>query len=148
GGPSQIETFDPKMTAPSEYRSVTGEVASNVPGVSFGGTFVKLARHADKMALVRSFTHETSDHTKAVEQVMRGGNPIDRSGMGAVTARLRGVSRRETGMPTHVFLGSDEVDRQFDKERSRLLEAAGPGELGGAYGPLSLGGKSQLGDDM
>src|SRR5262249_52403587 len=39
GGPSQIETFDPKMTAPSEYRSVSGEVAGNVPGISLGGTF-------------------------------------------------------------------------------------------------------------
>ena len=45
GGPSQIETFDPKPTAPREYRSVTGEVASNIPGVSFGGTFVRLARY-------------------------------------------------------------------------------------------------------
>jgi len=148
GGPSQIETFDPKMTAPSEYRSVTGEVASNIPGVSFGGTFVKLARHAEKMAPVRSFTHGSSDHTKAVEQVMRGGNPIDQAGMGAVAARLRGTSRRDTGMPTHVYLSSEEVDRQFDKERLRLLEAAGPGELGGAYGPFSVGGNSQLGHDM
>ena len=39
GGPSQIETFDPKMTAPVEIRSITGEVQSRLPGVTFGGTF-------------------------------------------------------------------------------------------------------------
>jgi hypothetical protein len=43
GGPTHVETFDPKMEAPSEYHSVTGEVASNVPGVSLGGTFPKMA---------------------------------------------------------------------------------------------------------
>ena len=39
GGPSQIETFDPKMTAPSGIHSVTGEVTTKIPGVTFGGTF-------------------------------------------------------------------------------------------------------------
>ncbi len=37
GGPTQVETFDPKMTAPSEYRSVTGEVKTVLPGVTLGG---------------------------------------------------------------------------------------------------------------
>ena len=31
GGPTHIETFDPKMTAPTEYRSATGETATNIP---------------------------------------------------------------------------------------------------------------------
>ena len=39
GGPSQTETFDPKMTAPSGIRSATGEVQTSLPGVTFGGTF-------------------------------------------------------------------------------------------------------------
>src|SRR5262249_16600475 len=39
GGPSQIETFDPKMEAPAETRSVTGAVQTALSGVTFGGTF-------------------------------------------------------------------------------------------------------------
>lgn len=148
GGPSQIETFDPKMTAPVENRSVTGAVSSALPGVTVGGTFPQLARIADKMALIRSFTHDSSNHTKAVEQVIRGGNPINHAGMGSIATRLRGTSHPKTGMPTHVYLGSKEVDRQFNKERLRLLHAAGPGELGGAYGPFEAGGNSQVGADM
>ena len=54
GGPSQYETFDPKMDAPSEIRSVFGEVKTNLPGVRFGGHFKRLAKMADKMAVVRS----------------------------------------------------------------------------------------------
>src|SRR5881227_2504839 len=42
GGPSQTETFDPKMTAGPENRSATGQVATSLPGVTFGGTFPKL----------------------------------------------------------------------------------------------------------
>src|SRR5947207_11654870 len=37
GGPTHIETFDPKMSAPSEFRSVVGQVATNVPGIELGG---------------------------------------------------------------------------------------------------------------
>jgi hypothetical protein len=36
GGPSQFETFDPKMSAPVGIRSVNGEVATSLPGVTFG----------------------------------------------------------------------------------------------------------------
>src|SRR5437763_7214341 len=36
GGPSQTETFDPKMGAPDGVRSATGEVATRLPGVTFG----------------------------------------------------------------------------------------------------------------
>lgn len=62
GGPSQIETFDPKMTAPVEIRSATGEVGTNLPGVTFGGSFSKLAKFADRVAVVRSFTTGDASH--------------------------------------------------------------------------------------
>ena len=39
GGPSQFETFDPKMSAPAEIRSAVGETATRLPGVTFGGSF-------------------------------------------------------------------------------------------------------------
>src|SRR5262245_30326201 len=55
GGPPQTESFDPKMDAPSEIRSVSGEVRTPLPGITFGSTFPALARLADKIAVVRSF---------------------------------------------------------------------------------------------
>src|SRR5205085_7140927 len=62
GGPSQIETFDPKMTAPVEFRSTTGEVATRIPGITFGGTFPRLAAMADRLAIVRSFVTGDGNH--------------------------------------------------------------------------------------
>src|SRR5690349_670784 len=41
GGPSHIETFDPKMDAPVEFRSSVGAVRTNVPGIQIGGLFPK-----------------------------------------------------------------------------------------------------------
>jgi hypothetical protein len=65
GGPPQHETFDPKMTAPAEYRSATGEVATALPGVTFGGTFPELARRADRLAVVRSYQSKNGGHSYA-----------------------------------------------------------------------------------
>src|SRR5262245_1389610 len=62
GGPSQTETFDPKMSAPAEIRSVTGEIATKLPGITFGSTFPKLAARADKFTVVRSFVPGDANH--------------------------------------------------------------------------------------
>lgn len=148
GGPSQIETFDPKPNAPVGFRSLTGSTQTSLPGVSVGGTFRKLATLADRLAFVRSFTHNETDHTRAVEQVIRGGNSLQHASLGAVTARLRGTSHFTSGMPTHVFLEASEIDRQFERERLRLLGAAGAGELGGGYGPFQAGGQDEVRKDM
>src|SRR2546425_2299983 len=72
GGPSHIEFFDPKMTAPQEIRSITGEVQTQIPGVTFGGTFPKLAAMTDKIAVVRSFASNNADHQNYISTA--GGN--------------------------------------------------------------------------
>src|SRR4051794_173247 len=54
GGPSQLETFDPKPGAPAEYRGPFGAIPTNVPGVSISELLPNLARRADKYTIVRS----------------------------------------------------------------------------------------------
>src|SRR5262245_25861122 len=51
GGPSHIETFDPRMDAPDGVRSVNGEVATTIPGVTFGGLFPGLAARAERLTV-------------------------------------------------------------------------------------------------
>ena len=62
GGPSQYETFDPKMSAPAGIRSVTGEIPTSIPGITFGSTMERLATMAHKFSIVRSFTTESNAH--------------------------------------------------------------------------------------
>ncbi|HMC64836.1 MAG TPA: DUF1501 domain-containing protein, partial [Gemmataceae bacterium] len=110
GGPTHVETFDPKMTAPAEYRSTVGAVKTNVPGVEIGGVFPKMARIADKMAFVRSFAHGNSGHGGGTHWVMTGydyppadnNQPPIKPGFGSILARHRGPNNARTGLPTYV----------------------------------------------
>ena len=134
GGPSHIETFDPKMGAPEGVRSVTGELATTIPGVTFGGTFPRLAARAHKLAVVRCFQHRVNDHVLAIRHVLTAGNPIG-AGMGALYARLRGANDARSAMPTHGLVTAEEVDGQYVKEKARVRESSGPGPLGSSYAP-------------
>ena len=62
GGATHVETFDPKMNAPAEFRSITGETSTNLTGVTLGGNFTKMGKVSDKLAFVRSFKHGNSGH--------------------------------------------------------------------------------------
>ncbi len=57
GGPSQLDTWDPKPDAPSDVRSPFAAIPTKVPGVRVTELFPKLAGIADKFALVRSVHH-------------------------------------------------------------------------------------------
>src|SRR6516165_4720573 len=53
GGPSHIDLFDLKPQAPAEIRGPFKPIATNVPGIEITELLPKLARMADKFALVR-----------------------------------------------------------------------------------------------
>ena len=137
GGPTHIETFDPKLSAPSEYRSVTGEVSTKLAGVTLGGTFPRLASVVDKMAIVRSFAHTNSGHGGGTHFVMTGydNRNIDNGGiptrpsLGSIVARVRGANHPSTGMPSYVRLGR--------------IGSDGPAFLGPAYAPFDPAGQAR-----
>src|SRR4051794_18039167 len=58
GGPSQLETYDLKPEAPSDYRSIFRPVKTNVPGIEVCELFPLQAKIADRFALVRSLHHD------------------------------------------------------------------------------------------
>ncbi|QDU26402.1 hypothetical protein ETAA8_14800 [Anatilimnocola aggregata] len=138
GGATHVETFDPKMSAPEEYRSATGEVATNLTGVTIGGTLPKIASVADKMAFVRSFAHTNSGHAGGTHYVMTGydnrkvdnGGVPDRPGYGSILSRVRGSNHPVTGMPAYVRMG-------------QIRQGDGPAFLGPAYGPFDQEGQAR-----
>ena len=74
GGPSQLETWDPKPDAPAEVRGPFGSIATRVPGVRVSEHLPLQARLMDRLALVRSVDCRAStDHYPAP---MQAGNPL------------------------------------------------------------------------
>src|SRR5579859_3498834 len=72
GGLSTIDTLDMKPDAPAEFRGEFKPIATNVSGVQIGEHLPKLARHMDKLALIRSFRHHNSDHGPADHYMLTG----------------------------------------------------------------------------
>ncbi|MBY0513056.1 MAG: DUF1501 domain-containing protein [Gemmataceae bacterium] len=62
GGPSHIDTFDPKPAAPPEIRGEFATIPTALPGVRVCEHLPQLARRLDKLAVVRSVTHKYNSH--------------------------------------------------------------------------------------
>jgi hypothetical protein len=65
GGPSQLDTWDMKPEAPSEIRGPFRPIRTNVRGIEISEIFPRMARHADKFAIVRSVHHTAATHAEA-----------------------------------------------------------------------------------
>jgi len=62
GGPSHQDIFDLKMDAPSEIRGEFKPIGTNVPGIQICEHLPLIAKHADKMAIIRSIVGATGGH--------------------------------------------------------------------------------------
>jgi uncharacterized protein (DUF1501 family) len=99
GGPSQIDTFDLKPEAPSDFRGEFRPIATNVEGMAICEHLPQLARQADKFALVRSMHHEHPRHGFGLYYMFTGRphsrpdldappTPQDFPSIGSLVARL------------------------------------------------------------
>jgi hypothetical protein len=144
GGPSQTETFDPKMDMPAEIRSATGEIPTSLPGVTFGSTFSKLARHADKLAIIRSFT--TGDGNHDIKPIV-GKNSLG-ANIGSLYSRVAGTTVGGSGMPRNVTLYPKAVDEAAGEAFNRFGDFASSGPLGAPYRAFAPGAGGTLQADM
>ena len=75
GGPSHLDTFDPKPNAPAEVRGQYRTIATNVPGIRVCEHLPQTARVMDRLALVRSLHHPMRNHNSAAAEVFTGRTP-------------------------------------------------------------------------
>jgi Protein of unknown function (DUF1501) len=149
GGPSHLEFFDPKMTAPAEIRSVTGEVATRHPGITFGGTFPRLAALSDRLTIVRSYGSGNSGHSYG--EVVSANNPMKASAS-SIYSRVRGTNHPTTGLPSNILVLPEAVrdglklDSNF--ETGALPTLTQPGSLGSTYAAFNPSGGGDLKRDM
>jgi len=73
GGPSQLDTWDMKPDAPAEIRGPYKPIKTNVPGIEICEVFPRMAKIADKYALVRSLYHTAAAVHDTGHQLMQTG---------------------------------------------------------------------------
>lgn len=143
GGPSQFETIDPKIDAPSGIRTVTDTVQTSLPGVRFGSTMERLSGMADKLTVVRSFQTNNGGHN--IQPIV--GKDSREANIGVHYARIAGATRRESGIPTNMVLYPASVCDDVGPPRARgKLTATGP--YGDTYAPFVPGSGGQLQKNM
>ncbi|MEZ6031980.1 MAG: DUF1501 domain-containing protein [Planctomycetaceae bacterium] len=137
GGPSQPDLWDLKPNAPSGIRSYFDSISTSVPGLHFGELIPQVARHAGKLALIRSMTHSNNDHNGAIAHTLMAQLPRiltdfyvsrrDHPGVGGILQKLLGESG---DLPAWVVL-----PRPFTTN-SPIYKGQSGGFLGPAYDPL------------
>src|SRR5439155_20019361 len=98
GGPSHLDTFDPKPNAPSNIRGPFSPIPTNVPGIQICEHLPLMARRADRFAIVRSVHHTSAPIHETGHQLMQTGrlfrNGEEQPHYGAVLSHLRGERDR------------------------------------------------------
>ena len=111
GGPSQLESYDPKPHAPVEYRGPWGAISTNVPGMEVSEILPMHTQHADKMVFIRSLHHDTGDHFAGAHWMLTGrfgSTSADKNqkfpSVGSYISRVRGSNN--PNLPAYVGLPS------------------------------------------
>ena len=136
GGASHLETFDPKPEAMSEYRGPYSAINTNVPGIRISELLPRLAKLANKYALLRSMAHTGGGHPAGSLQVLGGDTdaqdkekPVNPDWMSVAS-----YVRRHTARSIPSYVAINPVD-QYDS-----FTIAGSTYLGPAYEPFKVTG--------
>ncbi len=136
GGPSQLETFDPKPDAPREIRGPFNSIATRVPGVRICEHLPRLADRMDRLALVRSLHHDAAPIHETGYQLLQTGRLCppgeEHPHLGAVT---RCLTERQSSVPSCVVLPGP-----IQNTGVRASHGQTAGWLGPAYEPFTIVG--------
>lgn len=128
GGPSHIDTFDPKPGAPSDVKGEFSPIETSIPGVQISEVFPGLAKVLDRATLIRSMTSPEAEHDRAAHHLLTGYRPspaLVYPSLGSVVAKVRGFE--SSTLPPHAAIPSAPL-------------FASSGYLTPAYDPFAIGG--------
>lgn len=127
GGLAHQDSFDPKPYAPLAYRGQTRAIDTNLPGAQFSQHMARMAKIADKLTIIRSFSHNEADHSRGTHNMLTGYRPspaVVFPSMGSITAHELGPRH---DLPPYVCVPG--VPSTF----------AGSGYLSSSFAPFGLG---------
>jgi hypothetical protein len=133
GGPSHLDTFDPKPEAGSDYCGpLNAPIETNVKGIRISELMPNLAKCADKYSIIRGMTHGVNGHETASYEVQTGrasGGKDVYPCAGAVASLFKGEKAGYKGLiPPYIVL--TEPQGRFSEE----------GFLNLRYRPFATGG--------
>ena len=123
GGPSQVDTWDPKPNSGLQ------PIATNVPGIQISELFPRVARHMDKLAVIRSMHSEEIDHPEGTYYAITGHRPtpaMDFPSLGSIISKE--VGPRSTVPPYVVVPELSELHQPFFRSAF----------LGAEYDPMTV----------
>jgi len=130
GGPSHIDTFDPKPDGPADIRGDYGAIQTSVTGVQVSGGFPRTAQVMQHAAILRGMSTPVNDHGGARTYMHTGfrakESGLDYPTIGSIVASELGDP--DSAMPNFVVNGALRNDRR--------LFLTSPGYLGARYAPL------------
>ena len=141
GGPAHQDMWDLKPDAPENVRGEFRPINTSVPGIDIGEHLPHLAKHADKMALIRSVTHSDNNHSTSAHWMMTGhkhrlsaenfgASPTDFPHIGSVISKL---TPAHASLPTFVSL--PEV---IATTAGAVVPGQNGGRLGKQYDPFRI----------
>jgi hypothetical protein len=142
GGPSHLDTFDPKPDAPTEVRGEYRTIATAVPGVRVCEHLPHTARLMNRLALLRAVHHPMRNHNSAAAETLTGRTPAG-GDQELLTDDPRGLPT--LGSAVSYALGSRAgvlpyVALPYTLYNVVQLPGQSPGLLGGVYDRFQVDG--------
>jgi hypothetical protein len=131
GGPSHLETLDPKSEAPREVRGPLDSIATKLPGVELSECLPLTAQRLDRMAIVRSMTSPLGEHNFGTHYLMTGYRPTPVLEYPAFTSAVAEVQQHDGDLPAHIAVPDFRVGGG---------NLSGNGFLNRRVAPFSVGG--------
>ncbi len=134
GGPSHIETWDPKPDAPLEIRGNFKPIQTNVPGIQLSEHLPNTAKQTDKICVVRSVTSPSAAHEIGTHYMLTGFLPLpgfEVPSYGSVASKLLGP---RSALPPYISVQQPSPD------------GMGAGFLGAALSPFYPGADPNSGN--
>ncbi|MCU1259459.1 MAG: hypothetical protein JWO80_2344 [Bryobacterales bacterium] len=134
GGPSQLDCWDMKPDAPAEIRGPYKPIKTNVPGIEICENFPRMAKHAEKYALIRSCYHTAAAVHDTGHQMMQTGRlftgGVEYPHVGCVLSKLKGP---KGDVPAHVLM-----PRPIGNTGGNMPHGQTAGFLGKTFDPFVL----------
>lgn len=126
GGPSHLDTFDPKPEASTDYRGDFGAIGTNVSGIQLCEHLPLSAQQMDKFAIIRSVTSPEGSHERACHYMLTGYRQLPTLTFPAYGSVFAKEHTTSSPLPSYVAIPD-------------TLRGGGPGYLGGTYLPFGAG---------